>query len=148
MKLTAEQNALLACALKWQRVGSSVTCDPVPDGCDFDVLILLPPDIAEQFCNLMASIGFDIELGAGYAANCLKDKLNEDAFNSYRCDDINFVVTCSADFYHKFVVATDLAKRFNLLKKPDRIALFQGVLYHNRPFPELPSLSAAFMVPK
>ena len=31
-------------------------------------------------------------------------------------------------------------KRFNLLKKSDRIALFQGVLYHNRPLPDLPPL--------
>ena len=140
MDLTREQNTLLAQALKWQRVGSSVTCQPAPVGCDFDVLILMSPESADQFCETMQNIGFDIELGAGYAANCLKAQLNEDTFNSYRCDDINFIVTCSADFYHKFVVATDLAKLFNLLKKSDRIALFQGVLYHNRPLPELPPL--------
>lgn len=140
MNLTTEQNELLTRALKWQRVGSSVTCDPVPHTCDFDYLILLAAAKVTMFCDDMQSLGFDIELGAGYAANCLKDQLNADAFNSYRADDVNFIITCSHDFYHKFVVATDLAKRFNLLKKSDRIALFQGVLYHNRPIPDLPPL--------
>lgn len=147
--LTVDQHLLLGQALKWQAVGSSVTCNPVPHGCDYDYLLLLPSHIADAFCAHMAANGFDIELGIGYAANVLKDELASDAFNSFRCDDVNFIVTCSADFYEKFIVATELAKRFNLLKKADRIALFQGVLYHNRPAPELPMFTVpAAPIPK
>lgn len=35
------------------------------------------------------------------------------------------------DIYDRFIAATAVAKRLNLLDKADRIALFQAVLYAN-----------------
>ncbi|WP_181950862.1 hypothetical protein [Aurantiacibacter spongiae] len=50
-------------------------------------------------------------------------------FRSWRRGDLNIVTTTSSEFYDRFETATELAKRFNLLDKADRIALFQAVLY-------------------
>ncbi len=50
-------------------------------------------------------------------------------FRSFRKGNINLIVTTSFDFFDLFCTATQLAKRFNLMAKADRIALFQAVLY-------------------
>lgn len=46
--------------------------------------------------------------------------------------DVNLIVTQDNKFYDRFMAATSVAKRLNLLDKADRIALFQAVLYGNR----------------
>lgn len=50
-------------------------------------------------------------------------------FQSYRKGVVNLIVTESVNFFDRFEVATALARRFNLAKKSDRIAVFQAVLY-------------------
>lgn len=50
-------------------------------------------------------------------------------FTPYRLGHLNFILCNNRAFYKKFVFATYLAARLNLLKKEDRIVLFQGVLY-------------------
>ena len=50
-------------------------------------------------------------------------------FRSFRKGDMNIITTESMEFFDRFMTATALAKRFNLLEKADRIALFQAVLY-------------------
>lgn len=53
----------------------------------------------------------------------------EGGFQTFRKGDINLIVTEDETFFSKFVDATLLAKELNLLKKGDRITLFQYVLY-------------------
>jgi len=53
-------------------------------------------------------------------------------FSSWRRGDINIITTPSYEFYDKFLTATYLAKRFNLMRKEDRIAMFQVILYDAR----------------
>lgn len=53
----------------------------------------------------------------------------EGGFQAFRKEDINLIVTEDETFFSKFVDATLLAKELNLLKKEDRITLFQYVLY-------------------
>lgn len=53
----------------------------------------------------------------------------EGGFQTFRKEDINLIVTEDETFFSKFVDATLLAKELNLLKKEDRITLFQYVLY-------------------
>jgi hypothetical protein len=101
-------------------VGSRVTCDPPPTGTDEDWLVLCRSDVAEE----MAADGFKQDGSPQfYTGN------DSGGFRSWRDGDLNVVTTESNEFFRRFLTATDLAKRFNLLAKPDRIALFQAVLY-------------------
>lgn len=121
---------LLQAAVKWQLVGSRVTCNPAPVDTDQDILVLVVDEGAHEFVHEMECAGFSVELGEGYAADALNSG-EHDRFQSYRCDDTNLIVTVDPDFYRKFVAATSVAKQLNLLEKSDRIALFQAVLYGN-----------------
>lgn len=105
-------------------VGSRVTCDPAPTDTDEDWLMLVsrfPRDAA--FEDLRAA-GFTQDGNPEfYTGN------DAGGFRSWRRGDVNVVTTQDEQFYDLFMTATHLAKRFNLLLKADRIALFQAVLY-------------------
>lgn len=101
-------------------VGSRVTCNPPPVDTDEDWLVLTFGDVAEN----MREAGFSQDGSPQfYTGN------DNGGFRSWRRGDLNIVTTESQEFYERFITATDLAKRFNLLAKADRIALFQAVLY-------------------
>lgn len=122
--------ALLVTADKWELVGSRVTCNPPPVGTDQDVLVYVGVERADSFVFGMEAIGFEVELGEGYAADALNPGQSS-RFQSYRLDDTNLIVTVDEKFYNRFSTATAMAKRANLLQKEERIALFQAVLYGN-----------------
>lgn len=128
--MSDELKEILDTAIAWQPVGSRVTCSPAPANTDQDYLVLVGDD-AMEFISLMQGYGFDVELGEGYAEDALNSG-EDNRFQSYRMDDINLIATVDEGFYDRFVAATSVAKRFNLLEKADRIALFQAVLYGNR----------------
>ena len=101
-------------------VGSRITCNPAPQNTDEDWLVLLRNDAAAA----LEAAGFSQEGSPQfYTGN------DVGGFRSWRCGNINIVTTHSSAFFDLFMTATALAKRFNLLKKADRIALFQAVLY-------------------
>ena len=104
--------------IKWQKVGSQVTCNPPPSGTDIDYLILLNA----RRPNAISSLGFFFEAGAHYEPS-------EGQFNSWRKGNVNLIVTDCPIFYEKFVSATNAAKKLNLLLKDERITLFQAILY-------------------
>lgn len=116
--------------MKSAPVGSRVTCCPPPTNTDEDFLILVKPHAADDFVVMMQDEGFEVELGEGYAVDAFNDS-GIDRFQSYRCDQTNFIVTIDSKFYKKFMAATKVAKVLNLIKKNDRIMLFQAVLYGN-----------------
>lgn len=123
--------ALLATADAWQAVGSRVTCNPAPTDTDYDILVCVTAgDSAHYFVQGMKKAGFEVELGEGYAEDALNSE-ESDRFQSYRYGDINLIVTVDEVFYMRFLAATSVCKRLNLLDKADRIALFQAVLYAN-----------------
>ena len=101
-------------------VGSRVTCNPQPKDTDIDILCYTPNDDGISLLDY----GF-IQDGNPqfYTGN------DNGSFRSFRNGDLNVITTPSLEFYELFITATELAKRFNLLKKSDRIALFQAVLY-------------------
>ncbi len=102
-------------------VGSRVTCDPAPTDTDEDWLIYADEGESQE---KLEGQGFKLEGAPGfYTGN------DNGRFRSYRHGAINAIVTPDLEFYNKFKTATELAKRFNLLEKSDRIALFQAVLY-------------------
>lgn len=101
-------------------VGSRVTCNPAPTDTDEDWLVLTPRDAAESLIDA----GFTQDGSPQfYTGN------DNGGFRSWRRGGLNIVTTQDAVFFDRFQTATALAKRFNLLVKADRIALFQAVLY-------------------
>lgn len=103
-------------------VGSRVTCDPAPTDTDEDFLAHVFNH--DRFAEKMAAEGFTTEGKPGfYTGN------NNGGFISYRKGAVNIIATEEEEFFNLFMTATELAKRFNLLEKADRIALFQAILY-------------------
>jgi hypothetical protein len=107
-------------------VGSRRTCDPAPTNTDSDYLVLCGD--SEALRTLFA-LGFNRSTTpAEYAAE--RENLF-DSFLSFRRGDVNLIVTGNPGFFTRFMAATTVAKRLNLLQKADRVALFQAVLYGN-----------------
>ena len=92
--------------------------------------MLIEHDQAEAFMHSMECAGFDVELGEGYAEDALNSG-EHDRFQSYRLEDTNLIVTIDPNFYERFLAATSVAKRLNIMCRDDRVALFQAVLYAN-----------------
>lgn len=97
-------------------VGSRATCNPPPMDTDEDILILVN-DIEDFEDWALESF-----VAEGYSG---EDK----SFSSLRLGSLNLIVTDQKSFFDKFMVATTVAKRLNLMNKEDRRALFQAVLY-------------------
>lgn len=112
--------------LVWQKVGSRITCSPAPTNTDHDYLVIGMGDTGALLREAINELGFVHE---GEPDNDLYLECN---FASYRKDDINLIVCETADFYDDFLLATEVATRFNLMDKDDRIILFQAILYRNR----------------
>lgn len=106
-------------------VGSRVTCSPAPTDTDEDWLILMRsvPVGSEAPKDIFAELGFRQDGNPEFYIGM------ENQFSSYRSGNLNVIVTADNSFFELFMTATALAKRFNLLHKADRIALFQAVLY-------------------
>jgi hypothetical protein len=116
---------LLRLCLEWHEVGSRVTCDPPSLDTDRDVLCLVKDRIG--FVDAATREGFVMD--GSVPANELE--LHQSPFTSLKRGEDNLIVTDAAWFASRFMVATRLAKRFNLQAKVDRVALFQAVLYGN-----------------
>jgi hypothetical protein len=114
-------------------VGSRETCSPPPDGTDRDWLALIPINQWLQMDQYLSTNGW--EYGGSISANNLVVALPDEHFASYTKNIEgtleNLIVTDSPVFQRRFMAATGVAKRLNLLEKKDRIDLFQAVLYGN-----------------
>lgn len=107
------------------QVGSSVTCDPPVLNTDLDYLVLAVD--WQPFLSQALHEGW--ELSSYWGAHDTSSALDDGDFVSLRKGRSNIILTACDDFKKRFLLATKLAKQFNLLKKADRIALFQAVLY-------------------
>lgn len=106
--------------LRFNVVGSRVTCNPPPVNTDQDYLALVVGDPYQA----MTEAGFTQDGSPEfYTGN------DKGGFRSWRRGNVNIITTEDSVFYDKFMKATYLAKRLNLLDKADRIALFQVILY-------------------
>lgn len=111
--------------------GSKVTCEPAPIDTDTDYLCYLPKK--EAFDHVVAHLwgwGYTPEGDEHYQVT------NDDTgFTSWRNgENINVILTADKDFYDKHKTATELCRRLNLLKKSDRVLVFQTILYGNVDF--------------
>lgn len=109
-------------------VGSRVTCNPAPIGTDQDWLVLVAESDYTPFCYDLLKSNF--EFGGSHLDPLDLEEIPPHArFNSFTRGEDNIIVTASTDFHRRFLAASSVAKRLNLLNKDDRIALFQAVLY-------------------
>jgi len=106
--------------------GSRYICDPPVTTTDVD-FVLFVDDIQAAYKQLRETswkIGGEDnktygepEVNSWFSA---KKKINEAL--------VNYIVVSDQDQFSKWVTATELAKKLNLLKREDRIALFEVVV--------------------
>ena len=125
-ELLALNEGVMRYAVRMERVGSRVTCSPPPTDTDIDIIVLC--DSVENVAEFLRAAGFDFDgslpIDESFADSAVR-------FESFSNGEVNYIVTKSQEFYKRFLAATSVAKRLNLLEKADRIALFQAVLYGN-----------------
>lgn len=109
-------------------VGSRVTCSPAPVGTDQDYLVFVTEDNWGNLWDSLVKQGWSV--GGSLPVN--HEPWDPTVrFTSFKRGEDNIICTDASYFHKRFMAATSIAKRFNLLEKPDRIALFQAVLYAN-----------------
>lgn len=127
-------NILDGKCIKYELVGSRVTCNPPPTDTDQDVLVLTSDQLWAEYLGVgLAASGFEKD---GSDCGNQVDYLSRTrlSFQSFKLGALNLIVTFDPEFYRRFMAAAGVAKRLNLLDKGDRIVLFQAVLYGNEPF--------------
>ena len=108
-------------------VGSRVTCNPPPMDTDQDWLVLVDDQNFDQFASALVQQGWKV--GGSLIPNDANYLPPSQRFNSFTLGVDNVIATASQEFHDRFLSASATAKHLNLLKKEDRIALFQSVLY-------------------
>jgi hypothetical protein len=108
---------------KMAAVGSRVTCDPAPVDTDEDILILC--DSLTRLYAACASNGYTFDGDGKYI---VEDGIDP-RFISIRRGNTNLICTEDPEFFDKFVLATSVCKKLNVLKKLDRVTVFQAILY-------------------
>jgi len=101
--------------VKWERVGSRVTCNPAPTDTDEDFLVY---DKFFLQTSALRISGFALE-SYGHL---------DSKFKSYRKGNTNVILTTNKEFYTEFLFATSVAKKLNLLEKKDRVTLFEAIM--------------------
>lgn len=104
-------------------VGSQATCNPppLPANSDFDWLLLVE--------NLQMFVAGATSVNGFTLAGSLGEMNGTSQFRSLKKGSLNLIVTECEEFHGRFLAATSVAKRLNILNKQDRVALFQAVLY-------------------
>jgi hypothetical protein len=106
-------------------VGSRVTCNPPPSDTDQDYLVLVSPEKWGDLEEMLSDWDHD---GSDVSSDVQDAALS---FQYYSLGDMNIIATKCTEFHRRFLAASSVAKRLNLLNKADRVALFQAVLYGN-----------------
>lgn len=101
-------------------VGSFVTCSPNTDAKDQDWLVYCPtPDDEIQTWISLYNLGYVLDSEKVY---------DDQQFSSFRKGDMNYIVTQKMPFYTGFLMARDLCKGLNLMKKEDRIMVHKAFI--------------------
>ena len=107
--------------------GSRITCYPPVLDTDNDIMFLVNGKDMDEINSNLKENGFVL---GGSVVITKSVRQHPQQFWSYtNKDKLNLLITCSEEFYDKFRHATILSKELNLMKKSDRICLFQYVLY-------------------
>lgn len=106
-------------------VGSRVTCNPPPPDTDQDVLVLV--NDGGEFSSRTKEV--DGLTRAGSFNLPKRERKQRAPFISVKSGEIDFIVTDDAEFFDRFLAASAVCKRLNLLDKEDRVAVFHAVLF-------------------
>lgn len=111
----------------YEACGSRVTCHPAPTDTDRDYLVEVPytQKAVADIVGKLSGLGFKWE-GSQHYQDAAGD------FMSWRFDHLNLIVTANTEFARRHRAATRVCKALNILDKPHRIAIFQGILYGDR----------------
>jgi hypothetical protein len=112
---------------KMEQVGSSITCNPPVTDTDIDFLVFVKEEQLTEAHNFL----LEHKWTSSYSNYVSQDPTQTKPFRSFRKGKVNYILTWSDDYWNKFMIATKMAKQFNLLHKQDRITLFEYVLYGN-----------------
>lgn len=125
--MTFHSEFLIGLGVEITPCGSRVTCDPPPTDTDEDYLLLVPPgrEIRRRIDRYLTSERFFAE------SNVYVNQPSENAFQSWRREPVNLIVTCDPEFARRHKAATAECKRWNVARKIDRVAIFQWILYGN-----------------
>lgn len=116
-------------AAKIEPVGSRVTCSPPVLNTDEDFLILAKRQYSKSDVFDLLNLDEGWDFGGSIIRGFDPRAHIDETFHSYTRDNVNLIITWSDAFFRRFMAATSVATRLNLLDKRDRIALFQAVLY-------------------
>lgn len=101
--------------VRFFRTGSRVICTPPVMDTDADIVVYDPTGALSLRNWTEATTDSDYDGGV----------------RTFRLGEVNLIVVDEEDDFKRWQVATQIASRMNLKSKPERIALFQGVLYDN-----------------
>lgn len=110
-------------------VGSRVTCNPPPLTTDQDVLCMVHLENRQAIARALIAEGFVAE--GSWPTDAEAVASDNQVFESMRKGSMNYIITSDEDFYKRFIAATVIAKKYNIMEKAGRIELFQAVLYGN-----------------
>ena len=114
--------------LKSHPTGSSYICNPPVTTTDIDRIYLV--DNTEGLFDHMR--GWDFNSSDEYPATL--------QFYSFKKEEdgvtLNALITPDEKYYNQFVLATEVAKKMNLLEKEDRVMLFTAMLMPICPLPD------------
>lgn len=99
--------------------GSREICSPPVMNTDIDYCLLVSKSDFIFFRTILAQNGW--EQGGSYVY------MENNCSFSFRREDINLIVITDPTEFKKWRTATQLAKRFNLTDKEDRVALFRAI---------------------
>lgn len=114
---------------RYRFVGSRVTCNPPPLTTDQDVLCMVHQENRQAIARALIAEGFVAEGSWPTDAEAIAS--DSQVFESMRKGSMNYIITSDEDFYKRFLAATAIAKKYNIMEKAGRIELFQAVLYGN-----------------
>ena len=135
----------------WQEIarhptGSRFICDPPVLDTDDDWIILVK-DLEYAKCKAARLDWHSADAGY-YREGSDHEELGPFVSMRHSEGNSNYIFTEDAEFYDRYVAATLLAKKYNLLNKPDRIQLFHGVLYGEYIDPPVPKEKEAQASPQ
>ena len=115
--------------LKSHPTGSSYICNPPVTNTDVDRIYLV-----DSCDDVMSEMD-------GWDFNCSPDEYPATMqFYSFKKEEdgatLNALITPDEKYYNQFVLATEVAKKMNLLKKEDRVLLFTAMLMPICPLPD------------
>jgi hypothetical protein len=121
--------------------GSRVICNPIPLNTDDDYLLLIATGNQETIQQLLTIDGYikGGSLGAQWRKPLEENpdysmrRLDGTTFRSWKKGEINIILTCDKNYFENFYCATLIAKRLNLLRKEERVELFEAICFDRWP---------------